>query len=235
MVSGLHAYHLLQWQEPRRIGNWQGGWKRKDKELDQWISHAIFEVVSRAGVPTSRIMTMSWVLVWQNVEEDGQSTVEAKARLVVTGFTDPDLTTLRAEAPSLSKARHMLLQLGASMKITFHVCDVKTALLQGDNSEKCRHVYLEPIAEFRQRFKMTEQQVLKLMAYAYGLRTAPRNLYQRVKRDLQGLGWKVYSLDNCAFLLYHTEELIGLCGFYVDDFPIAGSDSNPIWQDAKNK
>ena len=24
----------------------------KDKELDQWISHAIFEVVSRAGIPT---------------------------------------------------------------------------------------------------------------------------------------------------------------------------------------
>ena len=45
--------------------------KAKDKELDQWISDAIFEVVSRAGVPTSRIMPMRWVLVWKNVQEDG--------------------------------------------------------------------------------------------------------------------------------------------------------------------
>ena len=121
------------------------------------------------------------------------------------------------------------------MNFTFEVGDVKTAFLQGDESEKDRNVYLEPIAEIRQRFKMTEQQVLKLMGSAYGLRTAPRNWYQRVKRDLQGLGWKVHSLDNCVFLLYHKEELIGLCGVYVDDFLIAGSDSNPIWQDAKKK
>ena len=122
--------------------------KTKDKELDQWISHAIFEVVSRAGVPTSRIMPMRWALVWKNVQEDGQSTDKTKARLVAKGFTDPDLTTLRAEAPTLSKAAsHMLLQLGASMKFTFGVGDVKTAFLQGDKAAKGRNVYLEPIAE----------------------------------------------------------------------------------------
>ena len=71
------------------------------------------------------------------------------------------------------------------------------------------------------------------MGSAYGLRTAPRNWYQRVKRDLQGLGWTVHSLDNCVFSFYHKEELIGLCGVYVDGFLIAGSESNPIWQDAK--
>ena len=71
---------------------------------------------------------MHWVLVGKNVQEDGQSTVKAKARLVVKGLTDPDLTTLRAEAPTLRKAaRHMFLQLGASMKFTFEVVDVKTA------------------------------------------------------------------------------------------------------------
>ena len=79
------------------------------------------------------------------------------------------------------------------MKFTSEVGDVKTALLQGDKPERGGNVYLEPIVEIRQRFKMTEQQVLKLMGSAYGLRTAPRNWYQRVKRDLQGLGWKVHS------------------------------------------
>ena len=74
---------------------------------------------------------------------------------------------------------------------------------------------------------MTDQQVLKLMGSAYGLRTAPRNWYQRVKRDLQNLGLKVHSLDNCVFLLYQKNELIGIGGVYVDDFLIAGKDSNP--------
>ena len=129
----------------------------------------------------------------------------------------------------------MLLQLGASMKFTFEVGDVKTAFLQGDKSEKDRDVYLEPIAEIKQRFKMTDQHILKLMGSAYGLRTAPRNWYQRVKRDLQNLGWKVHSLDNCVFLLYQKDELIGICGVYVDDFLIAGKDSNPVWQNAKKK
>ena len=121
----------------------------------------------------------------------------------------------------------MLLQLGASMKFTFEVGDVKTAFLQGDKSEKDRNVYLEPISEIRQRIRMTDQQVLTLMGSAYGLRTAPRNWYQRVKRDLQNLGWKVHLLGTCEFLLYLKGEIIGICGVYVDDFLIAGKDSNP--------
>ena len=111
--------------------------------MDQWISHAIFEIVNRAGVPTSRIMPMRWVLVWKTLNEGDETSVKAKARLAVKGFTDPDLTTLRAEAPTLSKAsRHMLLQLGASSKFTFEVGDVKTAFLQGDKAERDRNVFL---------------------------------------------------------------------------------------------
>ena len=208
----------------------------KDKELDQWISHAIFEVVNRAGIPTSRIMPMRWVLVWKTLNEGNETSVKAKARLVVKGFTDPDLTTLRAEAPTLSKAsRHMLLQLGASSKFTFEVGDVKTAFLQGDKAERGRNVFLEPIAEIKHRFNLTDQQILKLVGSAYGLRTAPRNWYQRVKRDLLGQGWKMHSLDNCVFLLYDRNELIGLCGVYVNDFLIAGRDNDPRWQEAKKK
>ena len=87
-ISQLSAEDRLKFQEA------------KDKELDQWISHAMFEVVSRAGIPTSRIMPMRWVLVWKTVYEGDEAYVKAKARLIVKGFTDPDLTTLRAEAPT---------------------------------------------------------------------------------------------------------------------------------------
>ena len=58
---------------------------------------------------------MRWLLVWKTLTEGDETSVKAKARLVVKGFTGPDLTTLRAEAPTLSKqARHMILQLGGS-------------------------------------------------------------------------------------------------------------------------
>ena len=98
--------------------------------------------------PTSRIMLMRWVLVWKTIHEGDETNITAKARFVAKGFTDPDLTTLRAEAPTLSKAsRHMLLQLGASSKFTFEVGYVKTAFLQGDEAEKDRNVFLEPLAE----------------------------------------------------------------------------------------
>ena len=43
------------------------------------------------------------------------------------------------------------------------------------------------------------------------------------------------SLDNCVFLIYDKEELIGLCGVYVDDFLIAGREDDKRWQQAKRK
>ena len=61
---------------------------------------------------------------------EGSDTQKAKARLVVKGFTDPDLTTIRAESPTLSKVgRNCLLQLAASYKMKLSMGDVKTAFL----------------------------------------------------------------------------------------------------------
>ena len=98
------------------------------------------------------------------------------------GFTDPDLLTIRAEAPTLSKiGRHCLLQLACSHKFKLEVGDVSTAFLQGDKEEQNRDVYLEPTADLRQRLNITTDHVLKLTGSVYGLRNAPRAWYQRVK------------------------------------------------------
>ena len=50
----------------------------KDKEVDQWISNAVFKVVRRSGVPLNRIMAMRWILQWKEAPEG----TKAKARLV---------------------------------------------------------------------------------------------------------------------------------------------------------
>ena len=124
---------------------------------------------------------MRWVLTWKN----GPEGTKAKARLVVKGFTGPDLVTLRAEAPTLSKqGRHLLIQLGCTHNFSFEVKDVKTAFLQGEKTEKDRDIFLEPVPEIGKRLRLTEKQLLRLMGAAYGLRTAPRNWFRRVQKDL---------------------------------------------------
>ena len=49
----------------------------KDKEVDQWISNAVFKIVRRTGVPITRIMAMRWILTWKEAPEG----TKAKARL----------------------------------------------------------------------------------------------------------------------------------------------------------
>ena len=59
---------------------------------------------------------MRWILTWKKVE--GTDHQKAKARLVVKGFTDPDLTHMRSESLILSKVgRSCFLQVAASYKM----------------------------------------------------------------------------------------------------------------------
>ena len=73
------------------------------KEMDQWISNDVISVCQRAGIPKQRVMTMRWVHTWKVDENTGEA--KAKARLAVKGFTDPDLTEIRSESPTLSPFR----------------------------------------------------------------------------------------------------------------------------------
>ena len=125
-------------------------------------------------------MSMRWILTWKQTLEGDR---KAKARLVAKGFTDPDLLTIRAEAPTLSKnGRHCLLQLACSNKFKLEVGDVSTAFLQGDKKESDRDVYLEPTADLRTRLNITKEDIMKLIGSVYGLRNAPRSWYLRVRK-----------------------------------------------------
>ena len=57
----------------------------KDKEVDQWISNAVFKIVRRTGVPITRIMAMRWILTWKEAPEG----TKAKARLVAKRLHRP--------------------------------------------------------------------------------------------------------------------------------------------------
>ena len=79
--------------------------------------------------------------MWKKV--DGPET-KAKARLAVKGFTEPDLTTLRAGSPTLSRmGRNCLLQLAACYRMCLSMGDVETAFLQGNLGDSERYVYVD--------------------------------------------------------------------------------------------
>ena len=207
----------------------------KKKEIDQWISHSVFSMCRRAGIPLDRIMTMRWVLTWKEPEVKGGDH-RAKARLVVKGFTDPDLTTIRAEAPTLSRVgKHILLQLTASNNWQLTKGDVKTAFLQGDSDEGKRQVYVDPTAEVRKLLGMSSEQIMKLERAVYGLRNAPKAWYTRIRRDLIAMGARPHQLDTCLFQIYDNDKLVGMVGVYVDDCLIVGDTTNRVWLQFRKK
>ena len=134
------------------------------------------------------------------------------------GFTDPDLTEIRSESPTLSRfSRQFILQLSASRGFRLRKGDVKTAFLPGDREEARRDVYAESPQEMRDKLH------------------APTAWWKRVVRDLAGTGWVQHQLDQCAFMFVNGTELVGLIGIYVDDFLVAGCDDDLVFSAALSK
>ena len=100
-------------------------------------------------------MSMRWVHTWK-VAEDTRET-KAKARLVVKGFTDPDLTEFRSESPTFSRLPRQLVPQIVLLTRGFRLRmgDVKTALLSGDREEARRDVYAEPPQDLREKLQVT--------------------------------------------------------------------------------
>ena len=84
-------------------------------------------------------MTMRWVHTWKVAEDTGET--NAKARLVVKGFTDPDLTEIPSESPTLSRlSRQLILQIAASRGFRLRRSDAKTPSSSGYREEARRDV-----------------------------------------------------------------------------------------------
>ena len=82
-------------------------------------------------------MRVRWVLTWRDPpEESPHEPRKAKARLVVLGYTDPDLVDVPRDSPTLSsKARQSLYAICAANCWKLCKGDAKTTFLQGEKSE----------------------------------------------------------------------------------------------------
>jgi hypothetical protein len=107
--------------------------------------------VLRSQIPEKNILRARWVLTWKDVGPIASAaegcTRKAKARLVILGYEDPDITPIPRDSPTLQKeSRSLLLQLCASWKWQIQSFDIKTAFLRGSRRDN-RQLGLEPPRE----------------------------------------------------------------------------------------
>ena len=182
----------------------------KKAEIASIFENGVWEVeTDPQRVDHGRVMKARFVLKWT---VDSKGNPRAKARLVLQGFSDPDLLRggLDTSSPTLNRtSRQVLLSISSCSGWARWVADVATAFLQGD----------------------PQQRVL----WARIPRDAwPRQWYLVAKRRLESLGFQSHPLDTCLFRYYgSTGELICLVGIHVDDMLGTGLESSAEYQKLK--
>ena len=205
----------------------------KDKEIDSWIQTETVARILRYQIPKENIMKCRWILTWKEVDEESSKNshqhqhpkYKPKARLVVLGYTDPDLADIPRDSPTMTKlSRMLILQLASSKKWNIESFDVKTAFLRGSEQGN-RLLGLEPTPELRQRLKLKPDEILKLLKGAYGRVDAPYLWFMELRKALLSLNFVQAPFDPCVFILPCPKggNPEGIIGVHVDDGLCCGS------------
>ena len=200
----------------------------KQLEVDQWI---IRKVCAKADVqiPANRLMRMRWVLTFK--AGDSADYVKAKARIVLLGYSDPDLTELVTAAPTLSRRGQMLLlNLATHKRWDCLKADAKSAFLQGSSNQAKRNIFAVPVEELSEAMGLPRGQAVRLLKAAYGLASAPREWFLDVCDVMQEkAGLTRLQCDPCLWIFKDNGKVVGAIGAHVDDFLITGDETNAKW------
>ena len=203
--------------------------KAMRNELSSYLEHEAIQIASRHNVPRERILGMRWVLTWKAITNEETGVVSGqkpKARLIIKGFQDPDLLKLKRDSPTLStQSRNMVLGLAACHGWQCYVGDIKTAFLNGDQTEAARQIYAEPPEEVKLMLGLKPHELFRIMKAVYGLLHAPRAWSDKLGKELAKQGWVQSKLEPCVWRLYEDGVLCGLIGIHVDDLLCCGSGS----------
>lgn len=206
----------------------------KDNEIKNWLKTGTVSRVLRSQLAPEQILRCRWILVWKPLEENNTdvpttsklATHKPKARLVVLGYLDPNLTEVPRDSPTLGRQSKMiLLQLVASLGWSLGSFDIRAAFLQG-KPQKDRVIGLEPVPELSKAMQLQPDEVCRLDKSAYGLIDAPFLWFQTLQEELLKLGFVASPFDPCMFILRHpkTQKLSGVLGVHVDDGIHGGDD-----------
>ena len=200
--------------------------KAKDKEVKAWIDHGTVKRLVKGSLPENRIMRCRWILSWKP-PLPGATEHRPKARLVILGFEDPDLSVVPNDAPTLSKdGKQLILQKVASNKWSLLNFDISTAFLKGEGDGRVLGIH--PPQEISNALGLREGEQCGLTGGAYGRIDGPFLWYKAFKRTLEELGFISCPLDGCVFSLVTKgpqgePQVRGVLGIHVDD-GIGGGD-----------
>ena len=196
--------------------------KAKEKEVDQWLSTGTVQAILRDRIPAANILRSRWILTWKDVDEIEAKEIgkqrKAKARLVILGYEDPNLTEIPRDSPTLQKeSRSLILRYCASQKWHIRSSDIKTAFLRGPRRDD-RVLGVDPPDELRKKLGLKPNEICELLKSAYGLVNAPFLWYQELRETLLTLGFSISPLDPCLFTLQGQNGVVhGHIGIHVDD------------------
>ena len=201
----------------------------KETEIQNWLKTGTVSKVLRSNIDPEQILKCRWILTWKPREDDKgkiipESTTKLKshkpkARLVVLGYMDPQITEVPRDSPTLGKQSKMIiLQLIASMGWSLGSFDIKAAFLQG-KPQKDRIIGLEPVIELAKAMNLKNDEICRLDKSAYGLIDAPFLWFQTLCDELKNLGFTPCPFDPCVFILRNPKDqtLAGVLGIHVDD------------------
>ena len=211
----------------------------KNKEINSWLATETVTRILRHQVPQENVMRCRWILTWKDVDSvspPGSTTVSnsaaqkvparqvPKARLVVLGFEDPMVDQIPRDSPTMSKlSRVLIMQHAASMHWDIHSFDIKTAFLRG-TEESSRVLGMEPPPEMREKLRLKQNEIVRLLKGAYGRVDAPFLWFRELKQSLEQLGFCSAPFDPCTFVLRDQHQRTeGLIGIHVDDGLCCGS------------
>ena len=204
----------------------------KGIEIQEWLSSKVCRAAI-GPVPAERLMRMRWVLVLKGTNDP--KFVRAKARLVVIGFTDPDLGLESVRSPTLTRrGRQCLLQMGIHKGWQTLKSDAKAAFLQGGDTQLRRQIFGMPVSELQEAMGLQQGQAVQFMKAAYGLTIAPREFYHHVDRILAQLGLHRLHVEPSIWVLRQRDEqgrtkVHGAVGAHVDDFLLMGDEEDQLW------
>jgi hypothetical protein len=125
----------IQWNtltEPEKVKFQQA----KQKEIKAWVDHKTVCRLAKGTLNDNQIMRCRWIFTWKP-PAPGTTEERGKARLVIRGFEDPQLSTISADAPTLTKdGKQLVLQQVASKGWRLINFDIATAFLKGQGDRR---------------------------------------------------------------------------------------------------
>ncbi|KXZ53494.1 hypothetical protein GPECTOR_7g944 [Gonium pectorale] len=168
-------------------------------------------------------VSVKWVYKYKF---DASGNIERyKARLVARGFSQQQGVEFdEVFAPVIKHASlRALLSVVASRDLELHQLDVKTAFLNGELEEE---VYVAQPPGYNLG---GPNDACHLRKSLYGLRQAPRAWYERLRRELESMGFKSSAADPALFMKEENGNHVYLL-VYVDDLLIAAKHLSTVRQ-----